>query len=177
MTVGASPAAVDIAGRTDVHDLVVGFYREVVFDDLLAPVFSEVAEVDWAAHIPRLIDYWCRVLLGEPGYQGAIVTAHRHVHELDAFRLGHFDRWYQLWARSIDTTWHGPIAERAKRHAARIGASLARQLLRTEWQPADLGPTPDRIDPWRRSGSVPSSASGVAPGSASPADRERTDAR
>lgn len=45
-----------------------------MFDDLLAPVFTEVAEVDWSAHIPRLIDYWCRVLLGEPGYDGAILT-------------------------------------------------------------------------------------------------------
>jgi hemoglobin len=125
----------DISGRSDVHDLVVGFYREVVFDDLLSPVFGEVAEVDWAVHIPRLIDYWCRVLLDEPGYRGAILAAHRHVHDLAAFRLEHFDRWYELWARSIDATWRGPVAEHAKSHAVRIGASLARHLVGTEWQP------------------------------------------
>ena len=57
-----------------VHALVVDFYREVAFDDLLGPMFGEVAEVDWATHIPKLIDYWCRVLLGQPGYEWAVPT-------------------------------------------------------------------------------------------------------
>jgi hemoglobin len=123
----------------------VGFYREIVFDDVLAPLFGEVAEVDWADHIPRLIDYWCRVLLGETGYDGAILAAHRHVHDLDAFRVEHFDRWYSLWVASIDAGWAGPRAEQAKRHAARIATSLAGQLLDTSWQPPGqpIRPTPD----------------------------------
>src|SRR3954469_18219316 len=91
----------DLDRRAAIHDLVVHFYREIVFDDVLAPVFEEVAEVDWRAHIPNLIDYWCRVLLGEGAYLGALVAAHRHVHEIEAFRLEHFDRWYALWVRSI----------------------------------------------------------------------------
>jgi hemoglobin len=131
----APAARVDLARRTDVHDLVVGFYREIVFDELLEPVFGEVAEVDWSAHIPVLIDYWCRVLLDEVGYRGAIVAAHRHVHDIAAFRIEHFDRWYALWAGCVDAGYAGPVAERAKRHAARIGASLARQLLDEAWAP------------------------------------------
>jgi hypothetical protein len=31
----------DLDTRTAVHDLVVAFYREIVFDDLLAPLFEE----------------------------------------------------------------------------------------------------------------------------------------
>ena len=131
------PPVLDISARRDVHDLVVGFYREIVFDELLAPVFGEVAEVDWTVHIPKLIDYWCRALLGEPGYSGAILAAHRYVHDLGAFRVEHFDRWYELWARSIDERWAGPVADDAKDHAARVGASLARQLLGTTWEPAE----------------------------------------
>lgn len=48
----------DLDTRPQIHDLVVRFYREIVFDDLLGPVFDEVAEVDWSTHIPKLIDYW-----------------------------------------------------------------------------------------------------------------------
>lgn len=128
----------DLAGRADVHDLVVGFYREVVFDDVLAPVFGEVAEVDWAVHIPKLIDYWCRVLFGEPGYVGAILSAHRHVHQLEPLRLEHFERWYALWTTSVDARWSGPVADEAKRHAAHMGATLARRLLDVAWHPASL---------------------------------------
>ena len=112
----------DISSRTDVHDLVVGFYREVAFDELLEPVFGEVAEVDWAHHIPKLIDYWCRVLLRQPGYEGFILEAHQHVHDAAPMRLDHFDRWYTLWVESIEARWRGPTAELAKRHAGSDGS-------------------------------------------------------
>jgi hemoglobin len=127
----------DLESRADIHDLVVGFYREIVFDELLEPVFGEVAEVDWALHIPKLIDYWCRVLLRQPGYAGSIIEAHQHVHDLDPLRIEHFDRWYGLWTESIDTRWTGPLANQAKEHAARIGKTLARQLMDVTWTPSN----------------------------------------
>ena len=125
----------DLGSRADIHDLVVGFYREIVFDELLEPVFGEVAEVDWALHIPKLIDYWCRVLLRQPGYGGFILEAHRHVHGLEPFRVEHFDRWYGLWVESIDARWAGPLAELAKEHAERMGGTLARHLMDVAWTP------------------------------------------
>jgi hemoglobin len=99
-----------------------------VFDDLLAPLFEEVAETDWAVHIPRLIDYWCRILLGERDYRGALLEAHREVHDREVFRDEHYDRWFQLWVASIDVRWEGPNAERAKRHAASTAALISRRL-------------------------------------------------
>jgi hemoglobin len=120
--------------RSEIHDLVVGFYREIVFDDLLGPVFGEVAEVDWPVHIPKLIDYWCRVLLREPGYDGYILDAHQCVHGLEPLRIEHFDRWYTLWAATVDERWTGQLAETAKRHAARTGTVLARHLLDVTWE-------------------------------------------
>jgi hemoglobin len=127
----------DLASRSEIHDLVVDFYREVVFDDVLGPVFEEVAEVDWSLHIPKLIDYWCRVLLREPGYDGYILDAHQHVHGIEPLRVEHFDRWYALWAASVDERWTGPIAEAAKRHARRTGSVLARRVLGVTWEAPD----------------------------------------
>jgi hemoglobin len=132
---GAPSQTGELERRRDVHDLVVSFYREIVFDDLLAPVFGEVAEVDWAVHIPRLIDYWCRVLFGERGYHGAVLAAHRHVHDLEPFSADLFDRWYELWVRSVDASWCGPVADAAKTHAALVAGSLARRLLDLDWAP------------------------------------------
>lgn len=118
----------DLDSRTAIHDLVVGFYREIVFDEVLGPVFDEVAETDWAVHIPRLIDYWCRILLGEPGYRGVLLEAHREVHDREAFRTEHFDRWYALWIRSIDAKWQGPHADHAKAHAEATLGLISRRL-------------------------------------------------
>ena len=79
-----------------------------------------------------------------PGYDGSILGPHRHVHEIEAFRLEHFDRWYRLWVVSVDAGWSGPRADRAKTHAARIARSLARQLLGSDWQHAE--DAEERID-------------------------------
>ena len=127
----------DLDTRSQIHDLVVRFYREIAFDDLLGPVFGEVAEVDWAAHIPRLIDYWCRVLVGEPGYDGFILAPHRRVHEMEPFRPELFDRWYRLFVEAVDDGWRGPAAEKAKSHAGRIARVLARRLLDVDWTPPE----------------------------------------
>src|SRR5665647_2223468 len=66
----------DLTSRKHIHDLVVGFYRELIMDEVLGQIFEEVAEVDWSKHIPLLIDYWCRVLLGHQTYQGAILITY-----------------------------------------------------------------------------------------------------
>lgn len=127
----------DVDSRAQIHDMVVHFYREVVLDDLLGPVFEEVAEVDWSLHIPKLIDYWCRVLLGQPGYDGHLLAPHQDVHEREPLQRELFDRWYRHFVETIDGGWKGPIAERAKNHAARMGATLARRILAVEWNAPD----------------------------------------
>jgi hemoglobin len=135
----AAPAATtvhpDLSTRTQVHHLVTAFYREVVFDDLLEPIFAEVAEVDWAEHIPRLIDYWCWILLGDEPYGGSVVRTHRHLHALQAVEPAQCDRWYALWSGCVDERWAGPHAEHAKRHARSLMAGMARRVFGFDWAP------------------------------------------
>ena len=123
----------DLDRRSEIHDAVVGFYREVVFDDVLGPVFDEVAEVDWAIHMPTLVDYWCRVLLGEATTGLPMLAAHARIHALEPLTREMFDRWYTLWAATIDERWAGPCAERAKRHAERVATTMARRVSELAW--------------------------------------------
>ncbi|MGH9079358.1 MAG: group III truncated hemoglobin [Acidimicrobiales bacterium] len=114
----------------------MAFYRELAMDEVLGPVFEEVAEVDWSEHIPQLIDYWCRVLLGDQSYRGAILNTHRHIHDQLPLTTDHFDRWFGMFVATIDQQWSGPFADTAKDHAARIATTLARKLPRISWEPA-----------------------------------------
>jgi hemoglobin len=125
----------DLDSRGAIHDLVIDFYREIAFDPVLDHVFEEVAEVDWAEHIPRLIDYWARVLLGDTSYDGYILRPHQHVHAREPFQLAYFDRWYALWEMCVDARWRGPQAERAKDHARRMAKVLAHRILAEDWLP------------------------------------------
>ena len=102
MTIGeATRRPRDLDTRGQIHDLVIQFYREIMLDPLLGPVFDEVAEVEWPVHIPRLIDFWCRVLLGKPGYDGFILNAHQRVHDIERFEPELFDRWYLLFVEAV----------------------------------------------------------------------------
>jgi len=125
----------DLDTPTQVHHLVVAFYREIVFDELLEPVFGEVAEVDWAEHIPKLVDYWCWILFGTDGFSGTVVATHRHLHEVQAIRPEHCDRWWTLWRDTIDERWAGPRAEQAKHHAEVLMAGMAKRIFGYDWAP------------------------------------------
>lgn len=133
MSTDDAPVGGDLGSRTAIHDLVVEFYREIVFDEVLEPVFHDVAEVDWPTHIPKLVDYWCRILIGEPDTPQSVTAAHRWLHELEPLRAEHCDRWWELWVRSVDAHWSGPVAEHAKSHAATLMAGMARHVFGFEW--------------------------------------------
>lgn len=125
----------DLSTRTDIHDLVVDFYREVVWDDLLDAVFDGVAEIDWETHIPKLVDYWCRIVLDDPGPKYPIMAAHRALHALEPLGPEHCDRWWTLWSECIDRGWSGPRAEHARSHATSLMAGMARHVFGFEWSP------------------------------------------
>ena len=44
----------DISDRRDVACLVNVFYDRVRADDILGPIFDDIAHVDWAAHLPTM---------------------------------------------------------------------------------------------------------------------------
>lgn len=124
----------DLATPTHVHDLVIAFYREIVFDPVLAPVFED-AEVDWAFHIPHLIDYWCKILFGTEGYVGNTTRSHRALHAMVPIRAEHCERWIALWVTCVRARWGGPTAEHAVRHAEVLMAGLAKHVFSVTWQP------------------------------------------
>ena len=54
----ASDHRPDLADRTDIIRVVDSFYERIRKDEKLGPIFNEIAQVDWAAHLPRMYDFW-----------------------------------------------------------------------------------------------------------------------
>jgi hemoglobin len=92
--------------------------------------------VDWSVHIPKLIDYRCRVLLGEPGCDGYILNAHQEVHQVERFRTELFGPLVSALCRDRRQRLARADRRAAKAHAARIAAALARRLLDVDLQVA-----------------------------------------
>jgi len=124
------PPARDLRDSSDIEQLVRAFYRRAATDDLLGPVF-EAAHVDWAVHIPRLIDFWSWQLFGVRGYEGNPLRAHQPLQTATPFREEHYERWLELFGETVDEQFGGPTAEAAKTRARKMAKALRRLLVGT----------------------------------------------
>lgn len=109
--------------------MVRRFYQDVAQDDLLGPVFNDVAAVDWSEHLPKLTAFWCRALLGIEGYSGNPFRAHALVHARAPFTQAHFDRWLELFHETVEMGWAGPQATRALELARNVARVHSHQLI------------------------------------------------
>src|SRR5690242_13930209 len=90
----------DLESDEEIERLVRSFYREAAVDDLLGPVF-EAAEVDWAAHIPKVTSFWAWQLVGGRRYDGRPLRAHERVNGIIPFREEHYERWLELFTATL----------------------------------------------------------------------------
>ena len=109
--------------------MVRRFYADVAQDDLLGPMFNDVAKVDWSEHLVKLTAFWCRALLGEQGYRGNPFHAHLLVHNQRAFTAAHFDRWLSLFHDTLALGWTGPNTRRASELADNVARVHRGQLI------------------------------------------------
>lgn len=118
----------DIASRDDIVRVLRDFYAAAFADDLLGPVFLDVARMDLEAHLPRLADFWEVALLRSGSYRGNALAPHRTLHEQFPLTAAHFERWTALWAVAVETTFSGPVARRAVVNAERIAWAMRARL-------------------------------------------------
>ena len=118
----------DLDSPEEIAEMVRRFYADVAQDDLLGPIFNEVAQVDWSEHLPKLTAFWCRALLGLPDYAGNPFRAHALVHERCPFTAAHFERWLVLFHETLDLGWRGPHASRAAQLADNVARVHSEQL-------------------------------------------------
>ncbi|MEU8405768.1 group III truncated hemoglobin [Micromonospora sp. NPDC048842] len=118
----------DISHRADIAAVVTEFYARAFADDLLGPVFIDVARMDLPAHLPIMCDFWETVLFRTGSYQRNALKLHVDLHRKEPLTDRHFERWLTLWCATIDDRHTGPKAELAKLQASRIAQSMLRRL-------------------------------------------------
>jgi len=119
----------DLDTPDEIAEMVRRFYADVAQDDLLGPIFHDVAQVDWSEHIPKLTAFWCRALLGQPGYTGNPFRAHALVHARRPFTAADFERWLTLFTETLELGWRGPLTDRAREFAERVAYVHSQQLI------------------------------------------------
>ena len=119
----------DLDDEAEIAEMVRRFYVDVAQDDVLGPMFNEVARVDWSEHLPKLTAFWCRALLCQPGYEGNPYRSHLGVHARQPFTRAHFERWLELFHETLGGGWEGPKVEHAKSFASKVAMVHSKQLI------------------------------------------------
>ena len=125
----------DISSRDDVVRLVDSFYDRVRGDDLIGPIFNEVAHVDWGTHLPKMYDFWESVLFGSTGFKGNPLGVHLALSRRTALTSHEFDRWMSLFQATVDDLFSGATASSAKLRAARIAVTMQNHIADQACQP------------------------------------------
>ncbi|TYC99148.1 group III truncated hemoglobin [Arthrobacter echini] len=118
----------DLQDRDDVETLLTAFYRRAFADELLGPIFVDVARMDLQAHLPIICDFWETVLFKAGLYRRNALEPHLELHRQVPLTAAHFERWLTLWSATLDEHYAGPKAELAKVQASRIALSMRRRL-------------------------------------------------
>lgn len=108
----------DIRSREDIELLVNSFYDKVREDDVIGYIFQQIIGNDWSHHLPVMYSFWETVLLTKASYTGNPVKKHIEIDKKLPLQQEHYDRWLQLWHKTLDSLFAGEVAETAKIRAA-----------------------------------------------------------
>jgi hemoglobin len=92
--VSAEPVRPDISDRGDISRRVAEFYRRAFADDLLGPVFVDIARVDLSARLPVICDFWETVGLRAGRYRRNALRPHVVLDVEVKLTPTHFARWH-----------------------------------------------------------------------------------
>ena len=115
----------DIETREDLEFLLNEFYKTAVVDSEIGHHF---VELDLAAHLPVIVNFWEKALFGKPIYFGNPLVVHQTLHKKSPLELEHFQRWFEIFSQTIDKLFDGKRAEDAKLRAKMIAHSLNQNL-------------------------------------------------
>jgi hemoglobin len=107
----------DILGRPDIETLVNNFYQRVRRDEILGPIFTDVAKTNWGTHLPKMYAFWETVLFRSGGYSGNPLAAHAKLVPLTNMGRDKFDRWLALFTGTVDDGFAGENSDHIKRCA------------------------------------------------------------
>jgi hemoglobin len=134
-----TPAKPDLDSEAAIDTLVLNFYYKLLNDELMAPLFYEVAQIDVSTHIPKIASYWYKMLLGDKRYKHHTMQVHRDLHAKQPLTGAHHERWLAFFMETVDKNFAGPKADQAKHLALRFSDNLYWQTHSLEHLPHAAG--------------------------------------
>ncbi len=111
-------AKADIRTLEDIKLMVDTFYGRVQEDDRIGPIFNSKLDGRWPVHLEKMYTFWQTILLDEYTYQGRPFPPHAQL----PIEAEHFERWLQLFDKTVNDLFEGDVAEEAKSRGRKMAA-------------------------------------------------------
>ena len=121
----------EITTRTDIEFLVNAFYTKAKKDEIIGHFFTEVVNISWETHIPKIVNFWEAVLLDNPVYRGNPMTAHIELDQKSKLNPEHFEQWKKLFGETLDEHFVGENVDKAKTRADIMGNLMMYKIERS----------------------------------------------
>ena len=110
--------------EADIKKLVDNFYGKVLTDAVIGYIFTDVARISMAAHMPVMYSFWSSMLLGADTYRESPMAKHMDLDKQTRLDPEHFERWLHLWEETVHELFNGPNATEAVKRARSIGSVM-----------------------------------------------------
>jgi hemoglobin len=117
----------DIRNRSDIDRLMHVFYERALVDDKIGYIFTDVAHLDLEHHLPIIGDFWESMLFGTQVYAKHgrnPLLVHRELDEKEPLTREHFERWLEIFERTVDDLFDGELADNLKIRASSIAGRM-----------------------------------------------------
>lgn len=112
--------------------LVRSFYSKILNDEVLSHYFSYVATHHWDKHLELLDRFWNNVIFYAGDYNGNPLETHKTLHHFKALSKPAFERWLELFNKTVDELFEGEKAQLVKQRALSIATVMQVKILPKE---------------------------------------------
>lgn len=114
----------DIQTRQDIEILMSQFYQELLRDDAVNFIFTDVAKIDLAEHLPHIVSFWEQNILNSGNYKNNVLKIHLDLNDKIQLTENHFKTWLLHFENTIDGHFKGENAEKMKTRALSIATVM-----------------------------------------------------
>ena len=119
----------DLNSKDDIKILIDRFYEKVKSDQVIGFFFNDIAQTNWEIHLPKMYEFWSKVLFSEGDYNGNPMAIHQALHTKSSLSESHFTHWVTLFHQTVDELFVGENANLIKGRAANIAAIMSTKVL------------------------------------------------
>jgi hemoglobin len=114
----------DLDSKENIARFIELFYQKVLSDEILTPIFVDIAEIKIEEHLGHICAYWEKLLLGGSAYNRHTMEIHRALNAKSPLTPQQFERWLGLFFETAEANFEGEQTERAKRIASNIAGNM-----------------------------------------------------